>query len=73
MPNLPVALGKGVVLISPDDTVTEEEISALEKALQPAGLLMQMPEDKIDAGSAVSGLAAQRLYICFWTRWQTAV
>ena len=55
MPNLPVALGKGVVLISPDDTVTEEEISALEKALQPAGLLMQMPDGKIDAGSAVSG------------------
>ena len=63
MPNLPVALGKGVVLISPDDTVTEEEISALEKALQPAGLLMQMPEDKIDAGSAVSGCGPAFVYL----------
>ena len=63
MPNLPVALGKGVVLISPDDTVTEEEISALEKALQPAGLLMQMPEDKIDAGSAVSGCGPAYAYL----------
>ena len=62
MPNLPVALGKGVVLISPDDTVTEEEISALEKAL-PAGLLMQMPEDKIDAGSAVSGCGPAFVYL----------
>lgn len=32
MPNLPVALGKGVVLISPDGTVTEEEISAAGKS-----------------------------------------
>ena len=63
MPNLPVALGKGVVLISPDDTVTEEEISALKKALQPAGLLMQMPEDKIDAGSAVSGCGPAFVYL----------
>ena len=55
MPNLPVALGKGVVLISPDDTVTEDELTALEEALKPAGLLMRMPEDKLDAGSAVSG------------------
>ena len=55
MPNLPVALGKGVVLISPDDTVTEDELTALEEALKPDGLLMRMPEDKLDAGSAVSG------------------
>ncbi len=41
MPNLPVALGKGVVLISPDDTVTEDELAALEEALKPAGLLMR--------------------------------
>ena len=50
-------------LITPDDTVTEEEISALEKALQPAGLLMQMPEDKIDAGSAVSGCGPAFVYL----------
>lgn len=71
MPNLPVALGKGVVLISPDDTVTEDELTALEEALKPAGLLMRMPEDKLDAGSAVSG-CGRRSSICFWTRWQTA-
>ena len=35
MPNLPVALGKGVVLISPDDTVTEEECAAVFGAVLP--------------------------------------
>ena len=62
MPNLPVALGKGVVLISPDDTVTEDELTALEEALKPAGLLMRMPEDKLDAGSAVSGCGPAWVY-----------
>ena len=63
MPNLPVALGKGVVLISPDDTVTEDELTALEEALKPAGLLMRMPEDKLDAGSAVSGCGPAFVYL----------
>lgn len=63
MPNLPVALGKGVVLLSPDDTVTENELSALEAALKPAGLLMRMPEDKLDAGSAVSGCGPAFIYL----------
>lgn len=63
MPNLPVALGKGVVLLSPDDTVTEDELSALEAALKPAGLLMRMPEDKLDAGSAVSGCGPAFVYL----------
>lgn len=47
------------------------ELTALEEALKPAGLLMRMPEDKLDAGSAVSG-CGRRSSICFWTRWQTA-
>ena len=63
MPNLPVALGKGVVLISPDDTVTEGELAELETALRPAGLLMRMPEDKLDAGSAVSGCGPAFMYL----------
>ena len=63
MPNLPVALGKGVVLISPDDTVTEGELAELETSLRPAGLLMRMPEDKLDAGSAVSGCGPAFMYL----------
>lgn len=63
MPNLPVALGKGVVLISPDDTVTEDELTELEAALRPAGLLMRMPESKLDAGSAVSGCGPAFMYL----------
>ena len=63
MPNLPVSLGKGVVLISPDDTVTEGELAELETSLRPAGLLMRMPEDKLDAGSAVSGCGPAFMYL----------
>ena len=62
MPNLPVALGAGVVLIAPDDRIPADALSALEAALKPAGLLMRMPEEKIDAGSAVSGCGPAWVY-----------
>lgn len=55
MPNLPVASGTGVILLSPGAQVTEDELCELERLLQAAGLLMRMPEGQIDAGSAVSG------------------
>lgn len=63
MPNLPVALGAGVVLIAPDDRIPADALSALEAALKPAGLLMRMPEEKIDAGSAVSGCGPAFVYL----------
>ena len=63
MPNLPVALGAGVILITPDDRTTDDELAALEAVLRPAGLLMRMPEDKIDAGSAVSGCGPAFVYL----------
>ena len=55
MPNLPAALGKGVVLMAGDDLTTAQELDELEQLLAGSRLVMRMPEDKIDAGSAVSG------------------
>lgn len=63
MPNLPVALGSGVVLISADASVSEQELTALERALREAGLLMRMPEASLDAGSAVSGCGPAYAYM----------
>ena len=63
MPNLPVSLGAGVVLIAPDGLATGEELDTLERYLAGAGLCMRMPEDKIDAGSAVSGCGPAYVYL----------
>ena len=63
MPNLPVASGTGVILLSPGAQVTEDELCELERLLQAAGLLMRMPEGQIDAGSAVSGCGPAYVYL----------
>ncbi len=63
MPNLPVASGTGVILLSPGAQVTEDELCELERLLQAAGLLMRMPEAQIDAGSAVSGCGPAYVYL----------
>ena len=63
MPNLPVASGTGVILLSPGSQVTEDELCELERLLQAAGLLMRMPEAQIDAGSAVSGCGPAYVYL----------
>ena len=63
MPNLPVASGTGVILLSPGAQVTEDKLCELERLLQAAGLLMRMPEGQIDAGSAVSGCGPAYVYL----------
>ena len=63
MPNLPVASGTGVILLSPGAQVKEDELCELERLLQAAGLLMRMPEGQIDAGSAVSGCGPAYVYL----------
>lgn len=55
MPNTPCAVGAGVVLYDSNALVTGEEISEFTTALSRAGLLDQLDEHLIDAGSAVAG------------------
>ena len=55
MPNVPVAVGEGVTLYDYSQDVSEAEISAFCSALSATGLVSQLPEKLIDAGSALSG------------------
>ena len=55
MPNTPVSVGAGVILYSANSKVTDEGIAEFCKALSAAGVVDPIPEDKIDAASALSG------------------
>lgn len=55
MPNTPCAVGAGVVLYDSNALVTAEEVAEFTDALSGAGLLDQLDEHLIDAGSAVAG------------------
>ena len=55
MPNTPVSVGAGVILYSVNAKVNENEVAEFCKALSAAGVVDPIPEDKIDAASALSG------------------
>lgn len=63
MPNTPVAVGEGMILYSPTDSVTEDDVAFFLSAMQQAGRITQISEDKIDAASAISGCGPAFAYL----------
>ncbi|MBQ8213150.1 MAG: pyrroline-5-carboxylate reductase [Clostridia bacterium] len=63
MPNTPVAVGEGMVLYATNEQVTDEQIKTFCQALANAGRLDAIPEDKIDAASALSGCGPAFVYL----------
>lgn len=61
MPNTPVALGAGMILYATADVSSETEAEFLQ-LFAKAGLFDKIPEDKIDAGSALSGCGPAFVY-----------
>ncbi len=55
MPNIPASVGQGMILYTCTDNVTEGEKAAFLDMLSLAGMLDPLPEQLIDAGTAVSG------------------
>ena len=55
MPNTPVAVGSGVILFDASENVTEEAQEAFCAAMEKGGLVDRLPEQLIDAASALSG------------------
>ena len=55
MPNTPASIGAGMILYTADATVTAEEKSDFTAYMSGAGILDELPEHLIDAGSALSG------------------
>ena len=61
MPNTPVAVGTGMILYATADVSAKTEQAFLQ-AFAQAGLFDKIPEDKIDAGSALSGCGPAFVY-----------
>jgi pyrroline-5-carboxylate reductase len=55
MPNMPVAVGEGMILYTSNEFVSMEDIEGFLDAMKYAGVLDKIDEDKIDAASCVSG------------------
>jgi pyrroline-5-carboxylate reductase len=63
MPNLCAEVGEGMILYTPSANVTAEELAVFRAALAQAGRLDEIPEDKMDAASAIAGCAPAFAYM----------
>ena len=63
MPNTPCKVGEGVVLYSTNDKVSALKAEAFEKILSKCGTVDRIPENLIDAASAVSGCGPAFVYL----------
>ena len=55
MPNTPAKLGRGVVSVSPGTHCTPKQLQNVKDILQGAGTVVEVPEEQVDALSAISG------------------
>ncbi len=63
MPNTPASVGEGMILYDANAWVSDEQLDTFRKALESAGVLDRIPEDKIDAASALSGCGPAFVYL----------
>ena len=63
MPNTPAGVGQGMIVFAGNDRVTEEERNDFLLAFAPAGKILPVAEDLIDACSAVSGCGPAFVYM----------
>ncbi len=62
MPNTPMLVGEGVVGIAPGEFATKEDLSLARKIFEAAADVIDVPEDKIDAVTALSGSGPAYFY-----------
>jgi len=55
MPNTPAKLGRGVVSVSPGTHCSAEQLQLAKDVLKGTGTVVEVPEEQVDALSAISG------------------
>jgi len=63
MPNTPALIGKGLLLLSCDDAVSEADKNALSELVAPCGAAEWMSEKLLDQATAVSGCSPAFVYM----------
>ena len=63
LPNTPVSVGAGVTVYCKSEDVTPDEEEALRALLKESGAVDPLPENKMDAASALSGSSPAFVYL----------
>lgn len=63
MPNTPAKVGLGMTVLSPAETVTDEQLEQVRTLLAPTGQTLVLPESQQDVATAMSGSAPAYFYL----------
>ena len=63
MPNTPVAVGRGLILMAKDETVSDADVQALCAALAPGGMVEPIDESLIDAATPIFSCSPAYIYM----------
>ena len=63
MPNTPVSIGAGVILICRNDKVSDQDFETFINDFQGAGNIIKIDENLIDAASVISGCGPAYIYM----------
>ncbi len=63
MPNTPASVGEGMILVTHNSCVREDDISKFRSLMELSGILDIIPEKLIDAATAVSGCGPAYAYM----------
>ena len=63
MPNTPAKVGLGMTVLSPAETVTDEQLEQVRTLLAPTGQTLVLPESQQDVATALSGSAPAYFYL----------
>ncbi len=69
MPNIPVAVGAGVIFYATDGGATAADVEVFTRLMDGAGILLEIPESKIDAGSALTSCGPA--FVCLFAEAMT--
>ena len=73
MPNTPVKVGRGTILIAQENDLRADEREALMRLLATAATLVELPEEKIPARSRTRSARPAAPPSAAWRRWRTRV
>jgi pyrroline-5-carboxylate reductase len=63
MPNTPAAIGQGVLLLAPGETVSEDDLAELTSLLSSCGLVQPVTQPQLDMGMALTGCGPAFVYL----------
>lgn len=63
MPNTPIAVGEGMILLEDQQTLTDDEYDFIKKAFESAGSVEVLPSHLMGVGGALSGCAPAYIYM----------